>query len=466
MTPESTLDNFRASLAGTLLLPAETGYEDCRKIHNAMIDRKPSMIVRCADANDVIAAVDFARNNGATVTVRGAGHNVAGTSLCDGAMLIDLSAMKRIRVDADAGIAQVEPGVTWAEFNTALQPFGLAATGGYVGTTGVSGLTLGGGLGWMVRKHGCALDNLLSANVVIANGQLLKASATDNPDLFWGIRGGGGNFGIVTSFEFRVHPVADVLAGLVLHPVSRALEALRFWREFGSTASEDMTDGALFFNAPPELPVPDILRREPIVGIGGVCIAPLAEAEELLRPLRQFGPPAADIFQPMPYSAAQTMADWLWPRGTYNYWKSSFIKELGGGAFETMLEFYSKAPSWQSVVVLEHNGDGAFDRVPEDATAFGHRGWPYNFLITTMWSDPEETEANVAWTREFFAAMRPYLADAAYVNYLSEMEDEALRVAYGQKYQRLAALKAKYDPTNFFSSNHNIRPARAMGLSA
>jgi FAD/FMN-containing dehydrogenase len=460
------IDNFRASLAGSLLLPSEAAYEEARAIHNAMIDRRPSMIVRCASAHDVISAVEFARSNGTAITVRGAGHNVAGTSLADGALLIDLSTMKGIRVNADSRVAVAEPGVTWAEFNTALQPFGLAATGGYVGTTGVSGLTLGGGLGWMVRKHGCALDNLLGAHVVTADGSLLRASSSENADLFWGIRGGGGNFGIVTSFEFRVHPVADALAGLVLHPASRALGALRFWREYSTTAPEEMTDGALFFNAPPELRVPDALRREPIVGIGGVCVAPLPEAEAVVRPLRQFGPPAADIFQPMPYSAAQTMADWLWPRGRYNYWKSSFLRELNDAAFDTMLEFYAKAPSWQSVVVLEHNGNSAFDRVPEDATAFGHRGWPYNFLITTMWSDPAETEANIAWTRDFFAAMRPYLAEAAYVNYLSDIEDGALRTAYGRKYERLAALKVKYDPTNFFNSNHNIRPAQAVGLSA
>ena len=466
MLTQSVINTFRASLTGALLSSEETAYEEVRKIHNAMIDRRPSMIVRCANTNDVRLAVEFARSNHETISVRGAGHNVAGTSLRDGAMLIDLSAMKGIRIDADAQTAQAEPGVTWAELNNALQPFGLAATGGYVGTTGVSGLTLGGGLGWMVRKYGCALDNLLSADVVTADAQVLKASSTENPDLFWGIRGGGGNFGIVTSFEFTVHPVAEVLAGLVLHPASKGREALRFWREYESTAPEDMTNGALIFTAPPELPVPDSLRREPIVGLGGVCIAPLDTAENLLRPLREFGPPAADIYQAMPYSAAQTMADWLWPRGTYNYWKSSFLKDLNDAAFDIMLDFYSKAPSWRSVIVLEHNGNSAFDRVPEEATAFGHRGWPYNFLITAMWSDPPEAEANIGWTREFFAAMRPFLADAAYVNYLSETEEDAMRSAYGRKYERLAALKAKYDPTNFFSNNHNITPARAIGLSA
>jgi FAD/FMN-containing dehydrogenase len=466
MVAESDLNTFRRLLSGELLLPDQAGYEESRKIHNAMIDRRPSMIVRCAGTGDVVAAVKFARDHTFPASVRGAGHNVAGICLSDGAMLIDLSAMKATRVDPETRTAVAEPGVTWAELNNELQPFDLAATGGYVGTTGVSGLTLGGGLGWMVRKHGCALDNLLSAEVVTADGTILTASSAENPDLFWGLRGGGGNFGIVTSFKFRVHAAGTVLAGLVLHPLSRGKAALHFWREYEKTAPEEMTNGALIFTAPPELPVPDTLRQEPIVGIGGVYTGPLNVGEEMLRPLRQFGPPLADIYQPMPYSSAQTMADWLWPKGNYNYWKSSFLRSLSDGAFDTMLEFYATAPSPRTVIVLEHNGDGAFDRVGEDETAFGHRRWPYNFLVTTVWSDAADTEKNIIWTRRFFDAMKPFLADAAYVNYLADVNEEGVRVAYGDKYQRLAALKQKYDPTNFFSGNHNIRPKAAAADAA
>ena len=461
MAVESAVNAFRACLAGELLLPNDPRYNETRKIHNAMIDRHPSMILRCAGRNDVVAAVKFARANNIPISVRGGGHNVAGTSLLDDGMLIDLSAMKATRVDLDRQTVSAEAGVTWAELNNQLQPFGLAATGGYVGTTGVSGLTLGGGLGWMVRKHGCALDNLLSADVVTADGTILKASMTENPDLFWGIRGGGGNFGIVTSFEFKVHPAGMVLAGLALHPLSKGRAALHFWREYEKTASEDMTNGALVFTAPPELPVPDALKREPIVGIGGVYVGELQVGEELLRPLRQFGPPAADTYQSMPYSAAQTMADWLWPRGLYNYWKSSYLMSLSDGVFDTILQFYATAPSPRTVVVLEHNGNGAFDRVPEDATAFGHRKWSYNFLVTTQWIEAGDTESNVRWTREFFDAMKPFLADAAYVNYLGETDQVGVRAAYGQKYQRLVALKEKYDPTNFFCMNQNIKPRTA-----
>jgi FAD/FMN-containing dehydrogenase len=269
----------------------------------------------------------------------------------------------------------------------------------------------------------------------------------------------------VVSFEFKVHPAGTVLAGMVLHPASRSREPLRFWRDFERTAPEEMTNGMLMFHAG-ALPLPDELRREPIVGIGGVYVGPLERGEGLLRPFREFGPPVADIYQRMPYSAAQTMADFLWPRGLYNYWKSSFLTSLSDGALDTMLQFYGTSPSPHTVVVVEHNGDSAMDRVAEDATAFGHRRWPYNFLITSAWTDPAESDANIRWTREFFTAMRPYLADAAYVNYLGEVEDEGVRIAYGDKYRRLAALKAQYDPKNFFSANHNIRPAAAAAGSA
>jgi len=466
MIEESVLSNFRTSLRGQLLLPNDPGYEESRKIFNAMIDRRPALIVRCAGVADVIAALKFARGHNLLVSVRGAGHNVAGISLCDGGMVIDLAAMRGIRVSPATRTVRVEPGGTWTELNHELQTFGLAATGGYVGATGVAGLTLGGGLGWMVRKHGLALDNLLSVDVVTADGQLLTASPTEHPYLFWGIRGGGGNFGIVTSFEFQVHPAGTVLAGLVLHQASKGRELLRFWREFGPTAPEELTDGALLFTAAPEVPMPDALRQVPILGLGGVYVGQLEIGEQVLRPLREFASPVADIFQPMPYSAAQTMADFLWPRGTYNYWKSNYLKSLSDGAIDTILDFYSKAPSTRTVVVLEHNGHGAMERTPEDATAFGDRSWPYNIVVTAVWTDAADSEANIRWTREFWKAMSPFLAESAYVNYLAEVEEEGIRAAYGKKYERLAALKDKYDPTNFFCMNQNIKPTRAASKAA
>ncbi len=466
MIPPSALSDFRSSLRGQLLFPGEPLYEDARKIHNAMIERNPAVIVRCAGVADVMASIKFARVHSIPTSVRGTGHNVTGISLCDDGLVIDLSAMKGIHVDPEARTARVEPGVTWAELSHDLQAFGLAATGGYVGTTGVGGLTLGGGLGWMVRKHGCSLDNLLSVDVVTADGQLLKASTTANPDLFWGMRGAGGNFGIVTSFEFRVHPAGTVLAGLVLHPLSRGREAMRFWGQYEETAPEEMSNSVVIFNAPPELPLPDSLRREPVVALGGVWVGDLKEGERALRPLREFGPPAADIYQAMPYSAAQTMADFLWPKGMYSYWKSGFLKSFSDGAIDTILDYFAKAPSPRTVALIEHDGDGAFSRVPEDSTAFGHRKWPYNFAITSMWTDPKENDANIRWTRSFWEAMKPYLADAVYVNYLGEVDEQGIRSAYGPKYERLALLKQKYDPTNFFCLNQNIKPSGVTGSAS
>lgn len=466
MIAEAALPEFRKSLRGQLLFPGEPAYEEARKIHNAMIDRHPAVIVRCMGVADVMAAVKFARSQGIRTSVRGTGHNVAGISLCDDGLVIDLSAMKGIHVNPVALTARVEPGVTWGEMNHDLQAFGLAATGGYVGTTGVGGLTLGGGLGWMVRKHGCALDNLLSADVVTAEGELLRASEKENPDLFWGIRGGGGNFGIVISFEFQVHPAGTVLAGLVMHPLSKGGEVLRFWRKYEETAAEEMSNSMVIFTAAADLPVPEMLRREPIVAVGGVWVGALEAGDRALRPLREYGPPSADIYQPMPYSAAQTMADFLWPKGLYSYWKSSFLKSLSDGAIDTILDFSAKAPSPRTVVVIEHDGDSAWSRVPEDATAFGHRNWPYNMVITTMWTNPKDSDTNIEWTRKFWEAMKPFLAEAVYVNYLGDVDEAGIRAAYGKKYARLAALKQKYDPTNFFSMNQNIKPGVVAATAA
>ena len=458
MIPPPAIEKFKASLRGEVLCPGQQGYDEARRIHNAMIDRHPAIIARCAGVADVISSVKFAREHKITASVLGTGHNVAGFGLCDEGIVIDLRAMKGIHANPAARTARVQPGVTWGELNHELQAFGLAATGGFVGTTGVGGLTLGGGLGWMVRKYGCALDNLISADVVTAEGEFITASLNQNAELFWGLRGGGGNFGIVTSFEFQVHPAGAVMAGLVLHPLSKGRDALRFWREYEKTAAEEMSNSMVLFTAPAELPLPDALRREPIVSIGGVHVGQVEEAKKALRPLREFGPPAADIYQPMPYSAAQSMADFLWPKGLYSYWKSSFLKSFSDGAIDTVLDFYAKTPSPRTVIVVEHDGDGAFDRVPADATAFGHRNWQYNLVVTTMWVDVADNEVNIRWTREFWEAMKPFFADAAYVNYLGEVTEEGVRAAYGNKYDRLAALKAKYDPTNFFSHNQNIKP--------
>lgn len=459
MVSSPAIQEFKASLRGCMLLPENAEYEAARKVHNAMIDKRPALIARCAGAADVIRSVKFAAKNQLVVSVRGGGHNVAGTAVCDGGLMIDLSPMKGVRVDPGRLSVRAEPGLTWGELNDDLQLFGLAATGGFVSTTGVAGLTLGGGLGWLVRKHGLALDNLMSVDVVTADGELITASPAENENLFWGLRGGGGNFGIVTSFEFKVHPVGHVLAGLVIHPLAKGREAMQFFRKYETTSPEELTNGALLFQFPDDPSFPEGLRRMKVAALGGVYAASIEAGEKALKPLREYGPPIADLFQFMPYNLAQRMADFLWPRGLLNYWKSGFLTEFSNGAIDVMLNFYSRVPSPRTVIVIEHDSPGAMSRVPEMETAFGHRDLPYNFLVTSIWSDPAESDVNIRWTREFWEALRPYLADAVYVNYLGDEGSERVSQAYGRaKYERLAALKNEYDPFNFFRLNQNIPP--------
>jgi FAD/FMN-containing dehydrogenase len=460
MPASSAVQELKSRFHGELILPGDQHYETARAVFNAAIDRRPAVIARCVGLADVIEAVNFARRENLLVAVRGTGHNVAGFAVCDHGIVIDLSAMKDIRVDAPARSVRVDAGCNWGEVNDALQPHGLAATGGFVSVTGVSGLTLGGGLGWLVRKHGLALDNLLSAEIVLAAGRLVTANARENEDLFWAIRGGGGNFGLVTSFEFRVYPVGTVLAGIVLHPAAAAAGAIRRWRDLEATAPDESAQGALLFHFADDAPVPESLRGAAVVGLGGVYAGAIEEGEKVLRPLREYGPPLADMFRPTPYNEAQRMADFLWPPGLHSYWKSSYLTALSDAAIDVFVDFFARVPSERTVIVLEHNGDSAWDRVPDSATAFGHRSWPYNFVVTSAWSDPKDAQRNIGWTRELFDALRPFSATGAYVNYLGGDEGvDGLQAAYGAKLKRLAALKRKFDPTNLFRLNHNIVPA-------
>ncbi len=459
MIASSAIHQLKSHFRGELIVPSDQRYDAARTIFNVTIDRRPALIARCAGSDDVIEALNFARQENLIVSVRGSGHNVAGFAVCDDGLVIDLSGMKGITVNAPARTVRVEGGCNWGEVNDGLQPHGLAATGGFVSVTGVSGLTLGGGLGWLVRKHGLALDNLLSAEVVLADGRLVTASARENDDLFWAIRGGGGNFGVVTSFQFQVHPVGTVLAGIVLHPATGAAGGIRRWRDLEASAPDESTQGALLFHMPDDPSTPAPLRGAAVVGLGGVYAGTIEEGEKVLKPLREYGPPVADMFQPMPYNAAQRMADFLWPPGLHSYWKSSYLRALGDDVIDVVVDFFARVPSRRTVIVLEHNGDSAWDRVPDSATAFGHRAWPYNFVVTSAWSDPKDADANIFWTRAFFDAMRPFAAPGAYVNYLGGDEGaDGLQAAYGAKLARLAALKAKFDPTNLFRMNLNIAP--------
>ncbi|MGE5170718.1 MAG: FAD-binding oxidoreductase [Rudaea sp.] len=460
MIAAAATEVLKSGFRGELIGPDHPQYDAARAVFNVSIDRRPALIARCAGADDVARAIDFDREAQVPLAVRGTGHNVAGFAVCDDGVVIDLSRMKALSVDPAAGTVRAEGGCNWGEVNDALQPHGLAATGGFVSVTGVAGLTLGGGLGWLVRKHGLALDNLLAADVVLADGRRVVASEQENVDLFWAIRGGGGNFGVVTSFLFKAHPVGEVLAGIVLHPAGAA--PIRRWRDLERDAPDASTQGALLFHLPDDPSAPAPLRGAALVGLGGVYAGPIAEGERVLRPLREYGPPLADKFAAMPYNAAQRMADFLWPPGLHAYWKSSYLPALSDAAIDVIVEFFARVPSPHTVIVLEHNGDSAWDRVADSATAFGHRHWPYNFVVTAAWKDPRDTERNIAWTRELFDAMRPFVAPGAYVNYLGGDEGvEGLRAAYGAKLERLAALKARFDPANLFRANQNIAPMPA-----
>jgi FAD/FMN-containing dehydrogenase len=459
---ERAIQDFRSALRGELIRPGDEGYDAARTLHNRMVDRRPGLIVRCAGVADVMSAVDFARQNRLLLAVRGSGHHVTGNALCDDGVVIDLSRLKGLRIDPVARTARAEPGLTWGELNHDLQAFGLGATGGYISITGIPGLTLGGGLGWLVRKHGLALDNLLSLDVVTADGHLVTASAAEHGNLFWGMRGAGANFGVATSFEFRVHPVGTVLAGPIIYPLAEASALLRTFRQHVETAPEELTWGVLFLTIPasPEFPPP--LHDAP-VAVLAICYAgSIAEGEAFLRPIRETGRPLADLVQPTPYALVQKSADFAWPPGYRNYWKSCYLRNLDDTAIDVITDSFARVPSPRTVVVLDHNGGGAISRVAPDATAFGHRNWTYNMVITSAWSAPADDEPNIGWTREFWQMMQPHAAEAVYVNYTSDQDGETLNKVYLPSTRaRLAALKSKYDPTNLFRMNHNIEPAAA-----
>jgi FAD/FMN-containing dehydrogenase len=442
-----------SGFSGELLRPADAGYDEARSIHNGLIDKRPALIARCRSAVDIAAAVGFARGNGFDLAVRGGGHNVAGICLVDGGVVVDLSPMREIDVDPEGRTVRAGPGLTWAELNGATQEHGLAVTGGVVSTTGISGLTLGGGIGWLMPKYGLATDNVLSAEVVTADGRILTASEQENPDLFWGLRGGGGNFGVVSSFTYRLHEVGPTITGgLIIHPFPAAGDLLRFFREFTACLSDDLMTVAALVHAPDGSGVK--------VAGSIVCHVGQPEAaEKELAPLLGFGSPIDVQVGPMPYTVLNTVLDAQYPKGSLNYWKSSFMTELSDEAIDTAVERFAACPSPMTANVIEHF-HGAVSRVPVGATPVPHRQPGYNYLVTSVWTDPATTDDNVAWTRETFAAMGPFLAGRRYVNYLSadDAAEDPVRAAYGPNYDRLVELKRTYDPENLFRSNFNIPP--------
>lgn len=443
-----SIQELRENLRGRLFRPDDEGYDDARKVFNGLIDKRPALIVRCAGVADVIVAVNFARETDMLVAIRGGGHNVAGNAVCDDGLVIDLSEMKSVRVDPGNRTARAEGGATWGAFDHETQAFGLATTGGIVPTTGIAGYTLGGGIGYLNRKHGLSCDNLLSADVVTADGRMLTASSGDHEDLFWGLRGGGGNFGVVTSFEYRIHPVGPVLAGDVIYPLDRAKEVLRFYRDWSTVAPDEVRADATLVSGP----------DGPALAIIVCYCGAVEEGEKVLRPLRTFGSPMADTVAPVPYATVQNLLTEVFQPGLLHYWKAGFFRAFSDDAIEAIVDFFVGAvPAPFAAFAIEHLG-GAVSRVGAQDTAFSHRHAQHSVLVLRMWQDPVDSEENIDWARRCYRAAEPFL-EGVYVNYLGDEGEARVSAAYGANYERLAALKNKYDPTNFFRLNQNLKPA-------
>ncbi len=455
--PETAIEGLREQLRGTLIRPGDEGYDAARRVWNGMIDKHPGLIARCTGAADVVAAVNLAREHDLVVAVRGGGHNVAGNAVCDGGLVIDLSQMKGVRVDPGRQVARAQAGCTWGDFDHETQAFGLATTGGLISTTGVAGLTLGGGIGWLLRKHGLSCDDLVAADVVTAAGEVVQASAEENADLLWGLRGGGGNFGVVTSFEFGVHPVGQVLGGMVAHPAERCRDLLAFCREYFQSTPDELTPMIAAHMAPPLPFVPAEVVGKPIISVVACYTGDLKEGEEVLRPLHEFGPPALDLFQPMPYTVLQSMLDASVPAGLQNYWKAEYLQDLTDEAIDAFASHTASFLSPWTMAHLQQLG-GAAGRVAGDATAFGHRDAPQVMNLISIWEDPVDSPDNIGWTRDFYEAMKPFSHGGVYVNFLGDEGADRVKAAYGGNYDRLVALKDKYDPTNLFRVNQNIKP--------
>lgn len=451
MTTIDTLD-LAEGFSGDLLHPGDPEYDVARAIHNGLIDKRPALIARCASTADVVRAVNTARDAGLEISVRGGGHNIAGKAVTEGGLMIDLSPMKDIHVDPARCTVRVQGGATVGELDRATAVHGLAVASGIVSTTGVAGLTLGGGLGWLMGRYGMAIDNLLSAEVVLASGDVTTASADTDEDLFWAIRGGGGNFGVATSFEFRAHPVSTVLKGAVVHALDAAPEVLAFYRDFSAEVPDDLATQAAL------LSVPDGSGTR-LCGIALChCGADPDRAEADVAAARAFGSPVADMIERIPYPEVNTGTDALFPPGLLGYWKSAFFSELSDAAIAVLVDAYTRAPTDLCALVIE-GFQGAATRVDPTATAYPHRQPGHNLLLISQWTDPADSDAGIAWARTTFEALTPYMAQRAYMNYLPADDHDRVRQAYGVNYERLVELKRRYDPDNLFHLNQNIDPS-------
>jgi len=452
-SPNDSIIELRKTFTGQLLQPNDPGYDEARKVHNGLIDKRPALIARCRGVADVIDAVNLGHDLGLEVAVRGGGHNVAGRATVDNGLMIDLATMKGIHVDSSRKTVRAQGGVTWAELNRETQLHGLAVTGGVVSTTGIAGLTLGGGIGWLMSKYGLALDNLVSVDLVLADGRVVTASNNDNADLFWAVRGGGGNFGVATSFEYGLHPVGPTITGgIVAHPIDHARDALRFFRDCTASLPDELTVVAGLIHAPDG-------SGSKLAGIVACHCGSLDAGEAAMRPLKGFGSPVLDALAPMPYCQLNGMLDAGYPKGAFNYWKSSFLAQLSNDAIDIIVESFARCPTPMCQMLIEYL-HGAATRVGVSDTAFPVRAEGYNFLVLGQWTDRAISDRCIAWTRQTYADMAPFFATARYVNYLDEDDlGDPVAAAYGPNYRRLQQLKAKYDPENFFHMNQNIRPA-------
>ncbi len=452
-----SIGSLREQVRGEVIEPTDEGYEAARKVYNAMIDRRPAVVTKPLNAGDVMAAIGFARQNDMPVAIRGGGHSVPGFGTWDDAVVIDLSKMRGVRVDPRSQTARAEGGATWGDFNAATHAFGTATTGGIISTTGVGGLTLGGGIGYLARACGLSVDNLVSADVVTADGSFLVASERENEDLFWAIRGGGGNFGVVTSFEFRLHPIKDIYGGVMFYDIKDARYVLEFFRDYIANAPEQMGGFPAFQIAPPLPFIPESRHGIPHVAIVGCWAGPLDEGENRFKPFHDVASVVAEMVGPMPYPALNAAFDGLVPAGLQHYWKANFVRELSDSAIAAHVEHGPNLPAVNSTVHI-YPIDGACHRVAPDATAFGHREARFATVIAGMWPDPSKNPASIKWVRDYSDAITPFSEAGGYVNFMSEDDQSRAPANYGASYQRLVEVKRRYDPDNRFRANQNIKP--------
>ena len=458
MIDQATIEEFKVNLRGQLILPGDEDYDEACKIYNAMIERRPGLIARCADVGDVMAAVNFARENDVLVAIRGGGHNGPGLGTCDDGLVIDMSAIKYTRVDPQARTVQVGGGCTSGDVDHATHAFGLAVPTGVVSTTGVGGLTLGGGHGYLTRKYGLTIDNLLGADMVLADGSFVTVSAEENPDLFWAIRGGGGNFGVVTEFRFQLHPVHTIVGGPTLWHQEQTTEVMQWFRDFMQEAPEDLYGFLAILMVPPGPPFPEELHMKKMCGVVWCYTGPEEKAEEVFQPIRDFGPPAMYGIQPMPYPALQTAFDALYPPGLQWYWKGDFVNELTDEAIDLHVKHGYEMPSFHSTMHLYPIDCKAHQVGPEE-TPWEYRQAKWSKVIAGVDPDPANSEAISTWAKEYWEALHPHSAGGAYVNFMMEEGEERVKATYGANYERLSTIKQKYDPANLFRVNQNIKPA-------